>query len=340
MEDGRYNEAILILKDFGIERIEDICEGGGTASPKYIVLAEGKKYLLKKRRKEFSPVEVVKFDHSVIKRLAENGLPVVVPQEAQGEKRSFVFFEGAAYELFAYVEGLENFVPGDSGQITSAAETLGKIHGVLQNFLPEGEKSWKREFLPSFIKNELLKYTGTTPPIFNKNTKNAAAVIKQLDILIDSYITDNLTHTIVHGDYTSANIKFKGGSVGGIFDFDWASFENTLFDVSRALVYFCFDREDVFNGDDIWSLVQPAKINIEKSKIFMEAYKKEFVFTGADAENLPFALKEFFIGCRVRAMRKVPDAGKEKMLDDKLMEMLGAIDREKSSLINACGYKL
>ncbi len=315
-----------ILRDFGIDNPGKISEGGGTASPKYIFTSSGKKYLLKQRRREFSPLPVVLFDHSVIKHLSRNGLPVAIPS----------YSAKTGCELFEYIENLEDFTQGNREEMSGAAEMLGRMHRILHDFVPEGSKNWQREFLPSGIKAELLKHIEEQPGLFH-GKETVRLVMELLDGLIENYSVKNLTRSIVHGDYTSANVKFKGNLVGGIFDFDWTSLQNTLYDISRALVYFCFKRKNALDGKNIWSLVQPCEIDIENVRQFMKSYRREFIFTQADAEGLHFALKEFFIGARVRAMRKVPDAEKIKMLDEKLVEMAITVEKEKNSLAQACG---
>jgi|LSQX01.2.fsa_nt_gb Ser/Thr protein kinase RdoA (MazF antagonist) len=319
------SEVYRTLEYFGIKTPTNISVGGGTASPKYLFTYSGKRYLLKKRRKEFTPVQVLIFDLSVIRYLSKNGLPVVVPSYSME----------AEYELSEYIENLNTFSQGNREQMEQAAETLGKMHRILKDFVPEGKKDWKREFMSSEIKTELLKTINKQPEIFYEQ-ETVIKCIELLDTLIESFSVKNLTHSITHGDYTSANVKFKNNIVGGIFDFDWASYQNTLYDISRGLVYFCFERRQELDGNNIWSLVQPCKIDIKKIKQFISSYKKEFVFTQADAEALPFAIKEFFIGSRVRAMRKVEGTDKIRMLDKKLLDMVETVEQEKVAIIEAC----
>ena len=314
-----------VLKNYGIAEVTAVSKGGGTASPKHIIQTHGGKYLLRQRRKEFCPEEVVRYDRSVIECLHKNGLPVVVPEKTlDGE--GVCRFNDRTYELLEYIEELEDFIPGDKSQIRNAARTLGKMHRLLHNFKPEGKKRWQREFHPSLLKSELEAHVKKLPGIFSGNKDMFRKVLGELDILIKDFRTENLTHSIVHGDYTTANVKFRNGKVAGIFDFDWTSFQNTLYDLSRAIIYFCFRRKSAVDGGNILSLVQPCHIDTENTRVFIDSYMEEFTFTGHDAENLPYALKETILGSRIRAMRKVPDAEKGKLLDSSLTELLGSIE--------------
>ncbi len=323
-------EILQVLKDFGLEEITAVAGGGGTASPKHVIETPAGKYLLRERRKEFSPPDVIRFDHSVMIFLHGKGLPVIPPEKTIRGERTCCY-GGAVYELFRFVEDLEEFSPGDRNQIEGAAATLGRMHRTLQNFSPEGKKAWTREFYPLLIRSELEKYINNLPGRFT-DSNMISRILGELDILIQNFRTEKLTHSIVHGDYTSANVKFRNGAVAGIFDFDWTSFQNTLYDISRAIVYFCFRRNSPVDGSDIRSLVQPCEVNIADTVVFIDAYRKEFRLTDADAGNLPYALKEIIIGARVRAMRKVPDTEKPGLLDGSLVRMLDSLDGRRSEL--------
>ncbi|MBN1445193.1 MAG: phosphotransferase [Candidatus Omnitrophica bacterium] len=314
-----------------VSRVDPIREG--TAAPKYIVQTPAEKYLLKQRRREFCPPDVIRFDHSVILFLRKNGFPVALPEKTSGGERFFRSGEDV-YELFEFVEGLEDFTPGDKHQIANAASTLGRIHKTLQNFSPDGKKPWRREFHPSLLKSELESHVKRLPEIF-ADRDIIKRVYAELEALIKDFNTAKLTHSIVHGDYTNTNVKFKNGYVGGIFDFDWTSYQNTLYDISRGIVFFCFTRNSPVDGSDIRSLVQPCKVDLSGTKVFMDAYRKEFTFTRTDAENLPSAIKEVILGARIRAMRKMPDSDKPAMLDNALIQMLDSINADRNNLINA-----
>ncbi|MDD3726392.1 MAG: phosphotransferase [Candidatus Ratteibacteria bacterium] len=321
-----------ILKEFGINEIKSIACGGGTASPKYIVETPSMRYILKQRREEFCPEEIILFDHSVLTYLHRSGFPVSIP-EATIKNKTFCFYEGKVYELFKFIEGLEDFTDEDKEEIMDAGRTLGFMHNALKNFSPNGKKEWKRELHPSLIKDELIGYIKKLPSFSPDRNPVVKKVLKETDILIQNFHTETLTHSITHGDYTTANVKFKEKKVAGIFDFDWTSFQNTLYDISRGIIYFCFKRKHPVDGGNIWSLVQPCEIDISAVKVFIDAYKKEFLFTEKDAVNLFYALKETIIGVRVRAIRKVPDIEKQKMLDVSLLNMLDSIDRHRKDFI-------
>lgn len=313
-----------ILKEYFAAPAEILGRGGGTASPKYVIVAGGAKYLLRKRRAEFSKPETILFDHSVIYRLREDGFPISTPEKTSGGKTA-VPSGKEAWELFRYIEELEDFNEGDTAQTESAAGTLGRFHRALKTFKPEGEKPWRREFHPAAIKRELTGHLSGLPPVFNDDA--VGRVIKEIDFLLEEYDARSLSQSIIHGDYTSANIKFRGSTVGGIFDFDWAMREAALYDIARGIAFFAAERENPVDGADIFSLVQPCRIIPDRAELFLKAYAEEFELSKNDILNLPLALKEFFIGSRVRAMRKAPDSRKPELLKEGLTGMLDEAEK-------------
>lgn len=308
-----------ILKEYPLAPARILGRGGGTASPKYVILAGGSKYLLRKRRAEFSNAETILFDHSVIHRLGEEGFPVS-PPEKTSEGKTAVPSGEEAWELFKYIDGLEDFMEDNEAQTESAGRTLGRFHKTLSGFRPAGEKSWKREFHTAGIKRELIDRTNNLPEVFDK--KSVGRVLREIDFLLQNYDARGLSRSITHGDYTSANVKFKGNSVAGIFDFDWTMREAALYDVARGLAYFSAERKKPVDGADIFSLLQPCRLIPGRAELFLKAYMEEFKLPRDDILNLPLALKEFFIGSRVRGLRKAPDDRKHELLDEGLVKML------------------
>ncbi|NCQ31127.1 MAG: phosphotransferase, partial [Armatimonadetes bacterium] len=81
---GRYRLPPVVRHDLG----------GGTANPKVVVVTETKRFLLRRRRPEFSVAEVVAYDHSLLAHLRACGLPVLeVVQTVAGQ--TWVEYEGA-----------------------------------------------------------------------------------------------------------------------------------------------------------------------------------------------------------------------------------------------------
>ena len=319
------DEILKILEYFPVGRCRVLRGGGGTASPKYIIRAGNARYLLRKRRAEFSGEKTVRFDQSVIMRLAEEGFPVAVPEETIRGKRA-VYSGKEVWELFRYIEGLEDFRQGNKLQIISAGKTLGGMHRALSQFEPEGEKPWTREFHPAKIERELADAAAELKGALNKDI--AGRIFGELRNLSENYARRDLTRSVIHGDYTSANVKFRGGAAGGIFDFDWTMREAVLYDIARGIAYFTAAREKPVDDSDIFSLVQPCRIIPERAELFMEAYSEEFELSRNDVLNLPCALKEFFIGSRVRAMRKAPEGRKPELLDERLLRMLDEAEND------------
>jgi len=125
---------------------------------------------------------------------------------------------------------------------------------------------------------------------------------------------ESLPSAIIHGDYTPANVLFRGDSVGGIFDFDWVSRQPRVIDLGEALIFFAFTRRDPIDPDDIWSLVQGWAPDLDAARAFLAAYQAEWPLTREEARALPYFMRETWLGVRIRAMRKVPTEERLRIL--------------------------
>ncbi|MCZ7645110.1 MAG: phosphotransferase [Planctomycetota bacterium] len=290
--------------------------GGGTASPKVIVGAKPNRYLLRRRRKEFSAPEVVAYDHAVIGKLAADGFPVVPPLRAR-DGRTAVWIEAWAFEAFPFKEGLERFDPGSLDELAQAGDLLGRMHAALEAFTPPGRKDWPREFRMATNLPVLEAALAAQPGAPAAQTALARRML-EAGRRVAAELTDAryaaLPHTIVHGDYTWANLTFQRGKLAGVFDFDWTYRQARLDDVNRAVLFLAFPRASGFDDASIWSLVEPYVCDRARARIFLEAYAARHAFTPEERALLPWYLRETFLSCRIRAMRKVPDERKLEIL--------------------------
>jgi Ser/Thr protein kinase RdoA (MazF antagonist) len=290
--------------------------GGGTASPKVIIGSSPCRYLLRRRRREFSEPDVIAFDQAVIHRLAEHGVPVV-PPIATREGKTVVWHDEWAFEVFPFVEELESFDPHSDDELAQSGDMLGRMHAATEGWQPPGRKDWLRE----------TRMASNLPPLREAIERNvhvdniqiqlarrmleaAEEVARQLD---DAQYAA-LPETITHGDYTWANLKFRSGRLAGVFDFDWANRQARLYDVARGIIFIAFPRASTFDDSSIWSLVEPFVYNQRRARVFLDAYALHHAFTADERALLPWFLRENWLSCRIRAMRKVSERERLKIL--------------------------
>ena len=296
-----------VLSRYALSHPRVVSAGGGTAAPKVIVQAGDSKYLLRQRRPRWSAPQVVAYDHGVIGAIAAAGLPSVVPEQTVDGK-TWVRVGAAAYELFPFVAGLIPFRQERAAQIASAGETLARFHRATSVAHPPGAKAWRREHdtaVMAPILADAIAGGAGTPERIAMATKMLRSARRLIDLLTPDLVR-SLPHVIIHGDYTPANILFRKDAVGGIFDFDWVSWQPRIIDVGEALEFFAFKRLEPIDPDSIWSLVQSWEPDLVGARVFLDSYQSVWPLTDPEKLAIPLFIRETWLGIRVRAMRKVP----------------------------------
>lgn len=315
--------------------------GGGTASPKVILGTSPNRFLLRRRRREFSAPEVVAFDQAVIARLADCNIPVIPPVKTR-DGNTAVWFDEWAFEVFGFVEGLEAFDPASIDQLAQGGDVLGRMHAATDGWLPPApaRKDWPREFrMASNIPALLDALADAVDAAASAEVELAQRMLAASEE-VAGQLTDEryaaLPAVVVHGDYTWANLKFRCGRLSGVFDFDWTYRQARLDDLARGLLFLAFPRAGTLDDSDIWRLVEPFIWDFPRARTFLDAYSQHHHLTGNERAMLPWYVRETWLSCRIRAMRKVPPEqriniltfGMNKIFEQwKRLDELGAIAR-------------
>lgn len=307
-----------VLTAWNLPAVETVQPGSGTASPKLLLRTREGRFLLRRRRHEFSDPDTVRFDHAVLRRLHRHGIPVACPLVSRSGD-SFVRCEGWAFEIVPVIENLRPFDPDSRAQLRAAAHVLARIHTATEAFEPEGRKDWEREFHAARNAATLSEHLrdwrdGAADPGRLALAERMLAQLQQAAAELPDARVAALPHCIVHGDYTTANVLFRADAVGGVFDFDWTYRQARLDDVGRAILFFAFRRPHPIDEGSIWSLVQPWQGDLERARCFLDAYTRRLALTPDERAFLPWFIAETALSMRVRAMRKVPDERRLEML--------------------------
>ena len=310
------------------DRIET---GGGTASPKVILGEAPERFLLRRRRREFSDPRVVEFDDAVMRRAERAGLPVFPPLFTKGGATA-VFLKGRAFEVFPYIEGLHAYDQDDEEELTGAADLLGRFHLAMEGFQPPGRKDWRREFHMATNRRALEERLRASARAPAEERALAARILEEAR-RVEAHLTDErfseLPSTMVHGDYTWANLGYKDGRAAGLFDFDWTYSQPHLEDVARGIIFFAFKRPEPLSRDSIRGLVAPWEGDVERARAFLSTYERHHRLCDEERRLLPWYVKECWLGCRIRAMRKVPDERKLDILTfgmEPILDWWGELD--------------
>ncbi|NLS75719.1 MAG: phosphotransferase, partial [Chloroflexi bacterium] len=210
---------------------------------------------------------------------------------------------------------LTPYQPGSRQQLAAAARALGRFHRTTAPLTLPGCKPWAREHRIEAMRDTLAEALADLPD--SPERPDALAMLAAAEELsrapLGSWV-ESLPSAIIHGDYTPANVLFRGDSVGGIFDFDWVSRQPRVIDLGEALIFFAFTRRDPIDPDDIWSLVQGWAPDLDAARAFLAAYQAEWPLTREEARALPYFMRETWLGVRIRAMRKVPTEERLRIL--------------------------
>ena len=95
-------------------------------------------------------------------------------------------------------------------------------------------------------------------------------LLKMLDRTVPKNVYYSIPHLAIHGDYHPGNLKFQGGKVTGVFDFDWSKMDSRCVDVGLAVVYFCFAWKGTTDGD----------LELERVGSFLKAYQEAAGYRG------------------------------------------------------------
>ena len=231
--------------------------------------------------------ETVRFEHALVDHLLMKEYSLVAPVLRTLEGKSFVTITQDGVERHIAVYG---FLPGESKyswcfdtdvtekELISCARTLASYHGCISDYCPTIERQ-----------SDPLAYQGcgVVPPIMDQ-LPHLPAVYKKLaarapinvfgdylhnkiDVIlaalqaaaIPAHQRVDLPMLVVHSDFHAGNVKYVDGDVVALFDFDYARYDQRMFDIGHALHFFCFSWDEDSNGE-LWA---------DKLSIFLRTYQ-------------------------------------------------------------------
>ncbi|NSW57925.1 MAG: phosphotransferase [Armatimonadetes bacterium] len=309
--------------------------GAGTANAAVIVVTPRGQFFLKRRNPRYCDPGQLAFDHSVIRHLAREGLPVVAAMRTRAGSRWFEY-EDDIYELYPLVEGRPHQA-GNITQVRSAGQLLGRLHHTTRDLEPDGRKRVGRLHDPAA---SLAGLNWAREHLLQPGDDESARLLDELiraarqtgERLPDS-VWRNLPACIIHGDYHPANLRFRGDEVCGLFDFDWVARAPRAVDVADGIIFFCSRREGPMVAGDIVSLTQSFTLDPELLGAFGSGYGETVQLTRDELRAMPNLLRARWLFCRVDAMqRKVPGKHKLAYLLNGVLGPLSEVDANQDLL--------
>lgn len=195
----------------------------------------------------------VRFRHSFMGTLTGAGLPVPALL-SRPDGHTWAIVDNAICELQAYIPGsaYSSAGPEASQRIQTAAATLGALHQASAEFAWQPYRWPANRSAPDIAQAylELVRdaaHSAALPPMVRAGLARAvdacdARVAAASERLISRQPGPPELH--IHGDYQPHNLGFRGPAVAAIYDFDAARWEQRIYELAYALLFFTGLRWD------------------------------------------------------------------------------------------------
>jgi Ser/Thr protein kinase RdoA (MazF antagonist) len=294
----------LVILNYDIDKIISINQiGGGTANTNLIVSSDIGNFFLRRRNPKYSNENTLIFDHLLMNHLIAQGLCTPFPIKTKDHKE-WVRTENDVYELFKHVEG-KDYSQENIDQLIQSAITLARFHMATFKFNIRKLKDWPRYDDPNLIERGLDIISKYSVKEDRQLLAYLYLLTKKLKDRVPDHVYWSLPTCIIHGDYHPANLKFSGEKVIGVFDLDWATRQPRVRDIADGILDFAAKRKKPINGGNIFSLTQECFIDIERSKLFINAYREHLELTDSEFELLPYFMRARWLYSRISGMKKV-----------------------------------
>ncbi len=270
---------------------------GNSGAPKTVIVAEGGKFLLKRRAKGKDDTQRVGLAHAVQNHLANAGFPVSPALPTRQHSNTLVELNNHVYEIFRFVEGSR--YDGSAQQTIDAGRQLGRFHRCLSDF----EHPWQPSSTGFHDSNSVRKHLKSTPQALlktcDRKRKPDRKVLQVIEILMTLY-NDSSIHVnelgfdswprqVVHGDWHPGNMLFSDNSVVAVLDFDSLRIAPVATDLANGMLQFSIVGDRPNPAD--W----PDYLDQAKLIQFLNGYREVSQLQGYYLESLADLMIETII---------------------------------------------
>lgn len=262
----------------------------GYVNEKWLVETPTGRYVLKRRHPSLCQPDLVAAQHALISHLNAAGFvtPKIVRTARGG---TLVTWDGRVYEL-------QSLIPGDPGDrlrpahVSAAARTLGRYHKLVRGFYRPGLHRLRSRYSPVVLTSTLARLnediegslTVETQQILERLRDHARHLTGQLGSI------DDLPELVVHGDYYTGNILFRGDQVTGVVDYDQAHCSARTLEVAEATIYFAHEPGARFSH-----IVYSGVLDLDAVLRFLSAYAENVLLTDAEICALPHFVRNIWL---------------------------------------------
>ncbi len=295
-------ELAIVLSYYDIGVIESIQEfpRGSRKAPKSLIRSDNGLYLLKRRARGKDDPFKVAFSHQLQLYLASKQFPLPHLIGTKKDNNSILQWRHGVYELFEYIKGMSYDNSLDA--TADAGKTLALFHKLLADFEPEYEPALgsyhaSRSVAASFgrIPQALGK---TDPASVNPSDQRLTDVVhfartayNEAALRVNEMGLADWPMQIVHGDWHSGNMLFRGSRVVAVIDYDSARIQQRITDIANAALQFSI----IGGGDD--PTQWPDHLDELRFKRYLRAYDSvpNCVLSRAELRTIPWLMIEALI---------------------------------------------
>ncbi len=269
-------ELSAVLAHYQLGEIRGVEEQrkGSRRSPKAVIVADGGRYLLKRRAAGRDHPMKVAFAHGVQLFLAERGFPLPRLVPTNGGADTMVILDEQIYEMFEYVEG--SAYDRSAEQTFDAGRVLGEFHEEVIGYESDWEPSRRGYHDSGTVRNNL----GTLPVSVGKDDSvvgKESELLATVSDLYESYegATERVSDAgyaewpvqIVHADWHPGNMLFGAGRVAAVIDYDSLRLMPAVTDVANGALQFSI------LGGPIDPRQWPAELDEGRWRQFLQGYE-------------------------------------------------------------------
>ncbi len=322
-----------VLAAFGLPSPREVHPAGGTASPKWLAASAQWRFVVRVRPAEFAGEDSIRFDHAVLQRLGEAGLPVPVPS-VRPDGSTWVRLGGSVYEVLSWIEG-RPFEEGDKEAICAVGSFLGRFHSALGDNIPPGKAGQLREDHPDSLSPYLVRLRELAScEDYRRQLGEVARQIVYVRQRLDRELYRFLPHCVIHGDVHPGNVRFCAHRVAAVYDFDYLGVQARARDVSDGLISFASRRSAPLVTDDIRSLTQPFFPDLDYCRLLLRGYQDLVPLADIEWDALSLLMRSRWIQMRLRGSRKVPEDEKVGFVLDRFFEVVDWLDYRGSTFFD------
>lgn len=240
-------ELSIVMSHYDVGSLEAVQEfpRGSRRAPKLILRTDTGMYLLKRRQPKDDPNKVV-FCHNLQLYLASKQFPLPHLIGTRRENNSMLQWEGRIYELFEYIKGSMYDASPEATQ--DSGKILALFHKLLNDYKPDFDTP-KNSYHGNPHVHASMELAPRTLLKTNPDNANRTDEIDDMVEFIKAAYAEGAEHAIelglldwptqiVHHDWHSGNMLFRGPRVVAVIDYDTARIMQRVIDVANGALQF------------------------------------------------------------------------------------------------------